>query len=96
MAPTNKQENVVAMIKSFGEMLRDMPDGVLKKNFSAFVYQLTFGNKSLPEMLEMLDTKIGEASTSSHQDLDVNAKSTVKFWKNIYDMLLRTYNANKE
>jgi len=95
MAPTNKQKNVVAMIKTFGEMLRDMPNGDLKQDFSGFVYQLTFGSKSLPDMLEWLTNKIAKASTVLHDDLQVNAKATVKFWETIQDMLVTTYKDNK-
>ena len=91
----NKQENVVSMIASFGKLLLNMPEGILKKEFSAFIYQLTFGSKSLAEILEMIEQHIAKASSTRHQDMQVDAKSTVKFWKNIQDILVQTHEANK-
>ena len=95
MAPTDKQKNVVALIKTLGEMLRDMPNSQLKGDFQAFVYQLTFGSKSLSDILDMIQKKMDIASSVKHKDMEVNAKSTVKFWENIRDMLVQTYKENK-
>ena len=95
MAPTNKQENVVKLIKTFGEMLRDLPDGDLRQRFNAFVYQLMQGNKSLEDMLDWTQLEIEKAATVVHQDLQTNAKSTKKFWQNIQDMIVQTYKENK-
>jgi len=96
MAPIDKQKNVVSMIKTFGEMLRDMPDGDLKQEFSAFLHQLTFGNKSLTDMLDWTENKIAQASTVQHQDLQTNAKATKKFWEDIQDIIIQTYKENKD
>ena len=96
MAPNEKQQNVVNMIKRFGQILQRIPDGKLKEDFNAFVFQLTFGNKELVEMLEWTQKKIDEASTVLHQDLQANAKATKQFWENIQKDIVDTYNANKE
>ena len=96
MAPTDKQQNVVKMLKGFGEMLQKMPEGKLREEFSSFVFQLTFGNRTLPQMLDWIESKIAEASSVQHQDLQVNAKSTVKFWETIRDTIITTYKENKE
>ena len=95
MAPTDKQKNVIALITKFGEMLRDMPNGQLKKGFQAFVYQLTLGGKSLGDILDMIQKQIDIASSVKHKDMEVNAKSTVKFWETIRDMLVQTHKDNK-
>ena len=63
MAPTNKQANVINMIKTFGEMLRDMPDGQLREEFNKFVYTLTMGNKALPDILMMLEKYLLKMTT---------------------------------
>lgn len=96
MAPTNKQQNVVNMIKTFVELSKEIPDGKLKDEFKSFIYRLTLGNMSLPKMLDWIEGKIQDASTIKHQDLQTNAKATKKFWENIQDMIINTYKENKE
>lgn len=96
MTNDSKIENVKNMIKKFGEVLREMPDSKLREEFNAFVYSLTFGSKSLPDMLEFLEKKISGASSTIHQDLKTNAKATVKFWNQVKDVLVKTYQENKD
>ena len=91
-----KQENVLNMIKTFGEMLRDMPDGKLREEFNKFVYTLTMGNKPLPDILAMMEKQIEQASSVLHKDMQTNAKATVKFWKTIRDMIVNTYKENQD
>jgi len=92
----NKQENVVNMLKRFGEILKIMPDGKLREEFNAFVYTLTFGKTTLPKIIETTEKYIEKASTVQHQDLQTNAKASVKFWKKIQDDIVNTYKENKE
>jgi len=44
----------------------------------------------------MIEQNIAKASSTRHQDMQVDAKSTVKFWKNIQDILVQTHEANKK
>jgi len=95
MAPTDKQNNVIVLISSLAKLSQGMPDGKLKDDFKGFIYQLTVGSKSLIEILDMIQKKIDIASSVQHNDMKVNAKSTVSFWTTIRNMLMDTYKENK-
>ena len=91
---SEKIKNIIELFKTFGEILKQMPDSDLKKEFKAFVYSLMNSRKPINVFLDEVNNKIKEVKKVENQNSKTVDKNIVRFWENMRDLIIDTYKKN--
>jgi len=90
-----KIENIKKMFVSLGEIYNRMSDSPLKKEYRRLLYFIQSNKADIKKILDSIEKKIKTYEKSTHKIEGLDNKEVVDFWKRIKDILLNTYNDNK-
>jgi len=92
----DKQQNVVNMIKTLGQMGNEITDKTLSADFSRFLTVFITSSTSLVNLMQVVDKKISNAKLSKNTTADgMTNKATADFWVKVRDIIMKVYELNR-
>ncbi len=92
MNKKEKVDNFTNMLTDYHNMLKELEDSKLKKQFKRFIYGMTSNNIPFKSMLMSIESMMSDPE----QDRVYSSKFIINFWKKVQKILVDTYTENSK
>lgn len=91
-----KINNIKVMLKELGDIHRNMSKSQLKNDYRRFLYFIQSKKSDFKMVFLYIEKRIEMFEKSLNMMEGIDNKGIVRFWKKIRDIILKTYEKNKD